>query len=102
MGAAWADLARSSPSTDAYEQDLAKWLRATSCDARAAPFVIRQLLPHLPYRFRAGSPQPAALAAAFLDQVHCPGARGLSDEERFRLETLRDKAPQAPSLMAPK
>jgi uncharacterized protein YjbI with pentapeptide repeats len=94
---AWADLAQSSPSLDDYEKDLVKWLRATSCDPRGAPFEIRQLLPHLPFRFRPGSSQPAALATAFLDEVHCPGARGLSDEEKFRLEMLRDKASPAPN-----
>jgi uncharacterized protein YjbI with pentapeptide repeats len=95
----WADLAASSPSPDDYEKGRAKWLRATSCDARGAPFVIRQLLLLRdldPFNFVPGSPQPAVLATAFLDEVHCPGAHGLSDEEKYQLQMLRDQPAPAP------
>jgi hypothetical protein len=101
----WADLAAaSSPSREDYDKGLAKWLRATSCDARGAPFEIRTLLllssPFL--RFALGSPQPAALATAFLDEVNCPGSRGLSDKEKYQLQKLRDQPPPAPAPMTPK
>jgi hypothetical protein len=100
----WADLAASSPSPDDYEKDLAKWLQATSCDAKGAPFKIRTLLPYLmvPGRFAWGSPQPAVLATAFLDEVHCPGAHGLSDEEKYQLQMLRDQPAPAPAPTTPK
>jgi uncharacterized protein YjbI with pentapeptide repeats len=95
VAAAWSELARSSLSLNDYESELARSLRATYCDFRGAPFEIRQLLPHLPYRFQGASRQPAALAAAFIDEEHCPGARGLSDEEKFWLQGLRDQFPTA-------
>jgi uncharacterized protein YjbI with pentapeptide repeats len=102
LATAWTDLARSSLSLDEYEKGLAKWLRETGCDANGAPYVIRRLLGTLDARFTSGSPQPAALANAFLDGAHCPGARGLSDEEKFRLQMLRDQAAPAPALTMPK
>jgi uncharacterized protein YjbI with pentapeptide repeats len=110
----WADLAASSPSRDDYEKYLAKWLRATICDAKGAPFKIRALLAPLirsdagwlpyfvPVRFAWGSPQPAVLATAFLDEVHCPGAHGLSDEEKYQLQMLRDQPAPAPTRTTPK
>jgi uncharacterized protein YjbI with pentapeptide repeats len=102
LATAWTDLARSSLSLDEYEKGLAKWLRETGCDANGAPYVIRRLLGRLDRRFSSGSPQVAALAAAFLDDAHCPGARGLSDQETFRLQMLRDHAAPAPAFTTPK
>jgi hypothetical protein len=45
-----------------------------------------------------GEPGTAkALAAAFLDEEHCPGAHGLSDYDRAKLkEIVAPAAPQAP------
>jgi len=36
-------------------------------------------------RLREGSPYPAELAATFLDEEKCPGARGLLDVDRREL-----------------
>ena len=32
------------------------------------------------------------LAAAFLDEEHCPGARGLTDAEKAKLKAIRDRS----------
>jgi hypothetical protein len=101
MAKAWADLAQSSPSLDVYEKSLAVSLRETGCDANGAPYVIRRLLGKLDTRFTSGSPQPAALATAFLDDAQCPGARGLSEEEKVMLREIRDGRPPAPPGPAP-
>jgi uncharacterized protein YjbI with pentapeptide repeats len=90
---AWADLARGSPALDIYEEALAKSLLETGCNTNAAPYVIRGLLRNLYYnRFQPGSPQPARLAAAFLDEEHCPGAHDLSEEEKIKLRALAPSA----------
>ena len=100
----WADLAASSPSLDDYYKGLAKWLRATGCDAKGAPFVIRlMLLLRSPtFGFAWGSPQPAALATSFLDEINCPGSRGLSDKEKYELQKIRDQPAPAPAPTTPK
>jgi hypothetical protein len=37
------------------------------------------------------------LAATFLDEEHCPGARGLTNDEKAKLKEIRDRAPPPPS-----
>jgi uncharacterized protein YjbI with pentapeptide repeats len=86
----WADLARSSPSLDVYEASLVARLRETGCDASGAPYVIRELLLIRRSRF-VPRPQPPELAAAFLDEAQCPGARGLSEDEKLHLRDIRDR-----------
>jgi uncharacterized protein YjbI with pentapeptide repeats len=43
--------------------------------------------------FTDDSPEPAKLAAAFLDTENCPGARGLGEAEIAKLKEIRDRAP---------
>jgi hypothetical protein len=40
----------------------------------------------------AQSPQLPHLAAAFLDEEHCPGAHGLTDVEKANLKENRDRS----------
>ena len=82
---AWADLARSSPSSEIYLKGLVTQLQAIGCDAATAPYVTRGLIRSV-FGPATRNP-PAVLAAAFLDEAKCPGARGLSDNEK---ETLRE------------
>jgi uncharacterized protein YjbI with pentapeptide repeats len=101
----WALLERSSLSIEVYENRAVAWLRKIGCESDGAPHVIRGLLRQLPERFdrlRTPSPQPAVLAACFLDEANCPGARGLSDEDKAKLREIRDRRPPAPSCPAPK
>jgi hypothetical protein len=96
MAKVWEVLVGSSPATEAYEKRLAEFWRETGCAAEGAPYVIGRLLDHLgsPFSpFSAQSPQVPALAAAFLDEEHCPGARGLTEAEKAKLNAIRDRSP---------
>ena len=72
----WAAQERTSPARDAYEKTLAEQWASTGCKAEGAPYVIRALVDRLNTEFASPSPHPAALAATFLDDKRCPGARG--------------------------
>jgi hypothetical protein len=72
----WAALERSSPALDTYERSLAISWQEIGCNASGAPHVIHGLLRHFDQRFPPGNPQSADLAAAFLDEARCLGARG--------------------------
>jgi uncharacterized protein YjbI with pentapeptide repeats len=103
MAKAWADLAQPSPSGEIYQTGLAASLRSIGCEASGAPYVIGGLARHqLNIRFASGSPQLLEVATAFLDEPHCPGSRGLSDDENFRLQMLRDQPATAPAPTTPK
>src|SRR6266700_3709015 len=101
MAQAWADLARSSPTPDTYEKNLAERWRQRGCAPRRAPYVIRGLLVNLDARFGSDSHDVAALARDFLDEANCPGARGLSEEEKVRLREIGDRTPSAPAAASP-
>jgi uncharacterized protein YjbI with pentapeptide repeats len=118
----WGELAAASPRDEEYETALAASLQETGCAADGAPYVIRGLLrrlertpernvPNMPrncrwgarfaapreYVFSDASPYPAALARTFLDEKTCPGARGLSEEDKGRLrEVIGKSEPAAP------
>jgi uncharacterized protein YjbI with pentapeptide repeats len=92
MAKSWAELAQSSASQDGFEEKATERLRQVGCAADAAPYVIRGLLRHLDAHFEEGSRQPAVLAAAFLDEAKCPGARGLSEDEKGELRAILDRA----------
>jgi hypothetical protein len=97
MAKVWEAQARSSPATDVYEKRLARIWQEIGCSAEGAPHVIRGLLARLrglPFPFDAQSPHPSSLAKAFLDEEHCPGARGLSDAEIAKLKAIRDRTPK--------
>jgi hypothetical protein len=58
--------------------------------------VIQGIISHLDYRFQDSRSQEAAVAAAFLDEAKCPGARGLSEENKAKLREIRDRDLSAP------
>jgi uncharacterized protein YjbI with pentapeptide repeats len=88
-------LAQSSPTLEVYEERLAKIWQETGCAAEGAPYALRGLLGRLSQQdsspFAAPSRHPAELAAAFLDEKHCPGAHGLTDTEKATLKKVRDR-----------
>jgi uncharacterized protein YjbI with pentapeptide repeats len=92
MAKVWKRRARSSPAIKVYEKRLAGIWRETGCAFRGAPYVLRGLLVQIS-RFGAQGPQLPALAKAFLDEKHCPGAHGLSDAEKATLKEIRDRSP---------
>jgi uncharacterized protein YjbI with pentapeptide repeats len=87
---AWADLVRLSPSPDVYEKALAVRLREMGCDANLGPYVISGfILNPNNARFPWDSPQWNALAAAFLDEAHCPATRALVEADWISLQSIR-------------
>jgi uncharacterized protein YjbI with pentapeptide repeats len=100
--ASWADLARSSPSAEMFDKRLVQLLRKAGCDTSGAPYVIRELARDLVVRFSSEGTQLAALAAGFLDETNCPGARGLSEQDKLRLRELRDFRALRPASPSPK
>jgi uncharacterized protein YjbI with pentapeptide repeats len=92
----WEVQAHSSPSVKVYEERLAEIWQTIGCAAEDAPYVIRALLVQLKLDsspFDEQSPRPSKLALAFLDEKHCPGARGLTDAQRVELKEIRDSSP---------
>ena len=92
------DQARSSPATVNYAEHLAAIWQETGCAAEGAPYVLRGLLrnlssPYSPFSKQRSEQSPRKLAKAFLDAEHCPGAHGLSDDERAQLKEIRDRSP---------
>lgn len=117
MGEVWNVQARSPPSKEAYEKRLSAIWQETGCAAQWAPYVVRQLLFRLLFGsmetnfeqpsyivtqetnglhfvligsrpFDAASPEKRALAKAFLDEERCPGARGITGDEKSQLELI--------------
>jgi uncharacterized protein YjbI with pentapeptide repeats len=104
---AWAELAKTSRGLpDAYAEVLAKKLKDIGCAADGAPYVIAGLISQLDHRFGTDTDpqrypaQEAAVAAAFLHEENCPGARGLSDDNKAKLQHMRDRPPAPPSPAA--
>jgi uncharacterized protein YjbI with pentapeptide repeats len=95
---AWMDLANESVrSTRSYYNNLTKTLKEIGCAADGAPYVIRGLISPIPgngvrldSRFAIPS-QEAEVAASFLDEANCLGARGLSEENKAKLQAIRDR-----------
>jgi len=99
---AWDALTNSSPLPNDYELSLAVVLRETGCAATGAPYVIRRLIQDLVNdRFAWDSPQRAILATAFLDEANCPGAIGLSEEDKAQLREMRGQILATPPSAAP-
>ena len=63
----------------------AKVLKEIGCTADGARYVIATLTPNLDERFDGNRPQEVEVADAFLDEAKCPGARGLSEENKAKL-----------------
>jgi hypothetical protein len=92
----WANLERLSPPRNEYEKVLARRLQQIGCNIVGAPYVVHALLQTLDFRFTSDD-STASLARAFLDEAHCPGARGLSEEDKLALQKRRDSAAQLPN-----
>lgn len=89
---AWRELEKSSPSPQVYRKGLVDRLKKIGCATEGAPYVISGLITQLAYRFRDPS-RLAAVAKAFLDEPNCPGALGLSEENKAKLREIRDRVP---------
>jgi uncharacterized protein YjbI with pentapeptide repeats len=94
---AWADLEGASISVERDPNALSKLLRQIGCAADGAPYVIGGLIRRLDERFEGKLSQEAEVAAAFLDGAKCPGARGLSEENKAKLQGIRDRGLPAPA-----
>jgi hypothetical protein len=88
----WADLTKNFQTLEEYRKNLVGVLRAIACDATGAPYVIGRLWHDLPGRFGVDVLRASELATEFLNEAKCPGARGLSEEDRVRLRIMRDRA----------
>jgi len=98
MAKFWEEKASSSPTKEVYEKRVTEVWHEMGCAAEGAPYVLRGLLYRLeglssPFGYR--SPQPSVLAAAFLDEARCSGARGLTEAEKAKLKEIRDRAAPA-------
>ena len=99
MAKAWEAQAASPPA----KERVAKILRETGCTAEGSPYALRGLLRNLTEKAFRGQPYSPfgeqnsqlheELASAFLDEEHCPGGRGLSDDEKAKLKAIRDRSP---------
>jgi uncharacterized protein YjbI with pentapeptide repeats len=92
----WEYAARSSPPEELYEKRVIGIWRETGCAADSGPYVVRAWLDVLGLKlppFQAHSLQLSTLAAAYLDEEHCPSARGLTDTEKAKLKEVRDRSP---------
>ena len=87
---AWMDLASARP-PGSYLRKLAKVLREIGCTADGAPYVIGALTPNLDQRLDDNLSQEVEVTGAFLDEAKCPGARGLSEENKAKLQAIRDR-----------
>lgn len=88
MAKIWAAREREAPTPEVYEKSLAE----TDCAAEGAPYVLHALIDRLSSPvsspFRDQSDTAKALAAAFPDEAHCPGGRGLSDADKAALKEI--------------
>jgi len=100
MAKDWAARERETPAPEAYAKSLAGIWRELGCAAEGAPYVLHGLVAHLSSPvspFRDQSDAAKDLAAAFLDEAHCAGALGLSEDDKARLKKIAAPAtPQAP------
>jgi uncharacterized protein YjbI with pentapeptide repeats len=93
----WTDFAEASArSADSYYNILATKLKEVGCAADGAPYVVDYLIPELDFRFFEQPTPKAAVAATFLDEAKCPGARGLSEKNKATLREIRDRGFPAP------
>ncbi|MGB6175983.1 MAG: hypothetical protein WBF43_06530, partial [Methylocella sp.] len=100
MAKIWLARERETPTPEAYEKGLAGQWRELGCAAEGAPYVLDGLIYHLRFAYDwpfRQSDAATALAAAFLDEAHCPGAHGLSEADKAALKEIAARAAsQAP------
>jgi len=103
MANIWAAREHMSPTPEAYAKKLARLWRGLGCTAEGSPYVLQGLIIQLRYPdsspFHGQSDAENALAPAFLDEAHCPGAHGLSEADKSFLKMLA--APPAPQEPKP-
>jgi hypothetical protein len=90
----WADLEGASISAKRDPNALAKLLQQIGCAADGAPYVIGGLIRRLDERFEGKLSHEAEVAVTFLDEAKCPGARGQSEENKTKLQEIRDRGPR--------
>jgi hypothetical protein len=83
-----------------YPEELARLLITTGCGVDGATNVIAGVLEQLDDRLEDNPAQRAKVATAFLDEANCPGARGLSRQNKTKLRQMRDAEPAQPSAGA--
>jgi len=98
MAKAWIALEHSSPARTVYEHSLAKQLVEIGCTADGAPYVILGLLATL--RGLDG-PHSATLAGNFFDEAQCAGAKGLPDDAKAKVKTIREAGVQGSATGIP-
>jgi hypothetical protein len=90
MAKIWAAHERESPSPEDYAKSLERQWLELGCATVGAPYVLHGLIAELSYPdfspFRDQSDAAKALAVAFLDEAHCPGAHGRSEADKAELE----------------
>jgi hypothetical protein len=89
MAVAWSNLARNSSSSDRFEALLANRMLEIGCHPEGAPYVLHGMIQYLAYKFDEPS-RLSEVAGAFLNEAKCPGAWGLSEEDKATLANLRD------------
>jgi uncharacterized protein YjbI with pentapeptide repeats len=96
----WLDLAAESQrSAETYPEALAELLIKIGCGVDGAPYVISGLIRQSSERFRKKvmqgkkAVQESEIARAFLDEASCPGAQGLSEENKAKLRQMRGPEP---------
>lgn len=87
-----------SSSPDVYEKSLAAQWHELGCATEGVPYVLHGLVAQLTNPdyslFREHSDAAKTLASTFLDEAHCAGAHGLSEDDKATLKEIA--TPQAP------
>jgi hypothetical protein len=98
MAKIWDQLARSSLPREEHNKHRAEFFREFGCSNSR---VLSNVLSRLELTFGLNSPQSAATAGEFLNEVNCPAAVHLSQEEKSQLTYLWDRSQRAPEAAAP-
>jgi hypothetical protein len=93
MAKFWAAREREAPTPEVFEKSLIRQWRELGCAPEGAPYVLPALIQQLgtilsPFSGR--SDAAMSLGAAFLDDLHCAAAHGLSKAEIATLRDIRD------------
>jgi uncharacterized protein YjbI with pentapeptide repeats len=101
MAETWNALARSPPAPSVYDQ-IAQTFVNVGCDGDSGSHVITGLLHQLLWFPQLGCSEAVAVAATFLDETHCPAARGpLEDYQKLMVQQIRDTPRCQPAAKKP-
>jgi uncharacterized protein YjbI with pentapeptide repeats len=97
MAMVWENAAKHPPPIGPFQDAVAQAIENSGCDRQAAPHVASRLIHAIVdgtplFAFDPGTPYPGRIAALFLDETRCPGARGLSAQDKEKLTRIRDFA----------